>query len=142
MTRGSSLSDEKIIQLINEKFVAVNLNLSNEAFPSELKALAPWQKALAQVRKKSPPKERGFSTTVILTSDAQKVLATSGAGYHTRFKDALNYKSGDYLTFLRQASKRATDLKTKSRQRNPKELKDLEILIEKEIEERNKGYQE
>lgn len=142
MTRGSSLSDEKIIQLINEKFVAVNLNLSNQDFPSDLKALAPWQKALSQVRRKSPPKERGFSTTVILTSDGQKVISTSGSGFHTRFKEALNYKPDEYLAFLRQASKRASDLKTKSRQKNPKALKDLEIVIEKEIEERNTGYQE
>lgn len=145
MTRGSSLSDERIINLINEKFVAVNLNLSDRNFPQELKCLAPWQKALSQIREKSPPRERGFSTTVILTGDGKQVISTSGAGYHTRFQEALNYKPEDYLTFLKQALKRARDLQTYARSKSSKDLKELKhlkVLIEQEIEARNKGYQE
>lgn len=148
MTRGSSLSDERIINLINEKFVAVNLNLSDHNFPKDLKCLAPWQKALSQIREQSPPRERGFSTTVILSGDGEEIISTSGTGYHTRFREALNYKPQDYLDFLKQALKRARDLQIYRNQANRKDpknlkaLKELQLLIEKEVKERNKGYQE
>lgn len=141
MARGSSLSDKKNIQQINQDFVPLTLNLSDVDFPQSYPAMKPWIASLKQVRKTCKAPERGFSTTVVITPDANDVIATSGSGYHTRWQQALNYNPSRYSAFLKEAKSRF-ELFKRLEKTDRNALNKLKETINNEVKSRNHSYQE
>lgn len=106
MTRGSSLSDAKVIDYINANFIPVELNLSRTGFPKQLPGLKLWERAY----KKDWRYRQAFATSVVLSPDGRCPLGTSGSGHRNEFASAANYHPEMYLSFLTASKSRADRL--------------------------------
>ncbi len=98
MTRGSSLSDPKVIERINRDFVPLEFNVTR-GFPEQFPGLKLWEKAYERKFKSL----LGFTTTVILSPDGQRPLGTAGMGYKWQFDSSASYRPDKYLLFLDQS---------------------------------------
>jgi hypothetical protein len=106
LTRGSSLSDDNVIDLVNNSFVPVELNITDQGFPKSITGLRAWQKAYAT----NDFYKTAFATSLVLTSDGSMPLASSGAGFVWQWRTSANYHPDGYLAFLRQGLKRFQQL--------------------------------
>lgn len=97
MARGSSLSDDAVIQEINQDFIAVNDNVTEQGFPPNMPALARWERSY---QRRLNNNQEGFTTTVILTPDGQMALGTSGTGFISERYTSTCYLPDKYLQML------------------------------------------
>ncbi len=97
MARGSSLSDNKVIEEINRDFIAVDNNISDQGWPANTPGLEPWHMWLDN----HPNNTRnGFTTSVVLSSDGQMALGTSGSGHIDEWHTSVCYDPQKYFGFL------------------------------------------
>ncbi len=96
LTRGSSLSDGKIIAKINKEFVALEINITDDGFPKELPGLGMWEKAYANDKKL----KFGFATTVALSPDGRFPLGTSGCVHLPHWQNTIGYEPSKFLPYL------------------------------------------
>ncbi len=103
MARGSSLSDDRVINEINRNFIAVDNNISDQGWPADTPALMPWQNWLSN----HPGNARnGFTTSVVITPDGRTSLGTSGSGYISEWHSSICYDPTKYLGFLQGAQEK------------------------------------
>ena len=107
MTRGSSLSDEKIIEALNANFVSVIINVTDDGFPKDLPALGLWKKAYT----KDPMNKFSFSTAVAIHSRGRTPLGTTGCGHTWEWNTSINYLPGKFLSFLKESRTRNARLR-------------------------------
>ena len=101
--KSGPLSDEAVIELINDRFVPLEINLTDDGFPTELPALQLWEKAY----KSKASFKVGFATTVIVEPKGKYPLGTSGSGYLGEYDTAINYHTDRYRRFLDESLERA-----------------------------------
>ena len=123
MARGSSLSDQNVIDELNKNFVAVNLNITEQGFPG-LPGLYGWQRAY-QLR--MARHQEGFTTSVVLTPDGKMSLGTSGTGFISERYTSTCYVPEKYLDFLKVAARRYRQLLSILNSSSSPEEKDIEI---------------
>lgn len=99
MTRGSSLSDEKVIETVGRDFVAVEINITESGFPQEAPALKLWEKAFAKDRRY----RFGFATSVVIGPGGSMPFGTSGCGHSGEWEISANYHPDRYLKFLEES---------------------------------------
>ncbi len=104
LTRGSSLSDGKVIAKINKEFVALEINITDDGFPKELPGLALWQKAYENDKKLA----FGFATTVALSPDGRFPLGTSGCVHLPHWDSTIGYEPAKFLAYLGECLDRHT----------------------------------
>jgi hypothetical protein len=108
MARGSSLSDNRVIDYINKNFIALDDNISDVGFPPNTPALAPWGRWLQRHEANT---RNGFTTSVVMTPDGNMPLGTSGSGYISEWHTSICYNADKYLMFLQDALKRYQQFK-------------------------------
>jgi hypothetical protein len=96
MTRGSSLSDQRVRERINKSLIPVEINLSDVGFPTSVPGLKPWQNAYENDWRY----KFGFATSVVLSPDGKWPLGTSGSGHIWEYKTSINYNPDKYLQFV------------------------------------------
>jgi hypothetical protein len=74
----------------------VQLNLTDQGFPPELKGLAAWKRAFD----KKASYQMAFATRVVLDSSGRWPLCSSGSGYLMEASRSTNYDPDRYLVFL------------------------------------------
>ena len=109
--KSGPLSDAAVMKKINAKFIPLEINITDEGFPTEIPALKLWEKAY---RSKLSHKV-GFATTVIVEPKGRYPLGTSGSGYLGEYDTAINYHADRYQKFLDESlerGRRAHELET------------------------------
>src|SRR5271154_6950797 len=97
MARGSSLSDDRVIEKLNKDFIAVDNNVTDMGFPANTPALQPWQNWFNKHPRNA---QNGFTTSVVITPDGKIPLGTSGSGYIDEFATSICYDPAKYYDFL------------------------------------------
>jgi hypothetical protein len=100
MARGSSLSDDRVIDKLNRDFIAVDNNVSDMGFPANTPALQPWQNWFEKHPRNA---SNGFTTSVVMTPDGKMPLGTSGSGYIDEWANSICYDPAKYYDFLQGA---------------------------------------
>jgi hypothetical protein len=139
--KSGPLSNADVIKKINEKFIPLEINITDEGFPAEIPALKLWEKAY----KSKASFKVGFATTVIVEPKGRYPLGTSGSGYLGEYDKAINYHADKYLKFLDESLERASrarELETSTtltpQERASKHKKLIEDIL-RSIHEANQG---
>jgi hypothetical protein len=103
MARGSSLSDDRVIDEINKNFIAVDNNISDQGWPANTPALQPWMNWLSNHPGNA---HNGFTTSVVITPNGKMALGTSGSGYIAEWHSSICYDPDKYLGFLQGAEQK------------------------------------
>lgn len=75
MTRGRVFCDEKIIALVNERFVALDINLVKQGWPTAIRGLQSSKKDFDKFM--ASPYRQGYTLSYVVSSDGQKILGTT-----------------------------------------------------------------
>ena len=139
--KSGPLSDADLIKKINDQFVPLEINITDDGFPDDLPALKLWEKAY----KSNNGFKVAFATTVVIEPKGKYPLGTSGSGYLGDYDKAINYDADRYTKFLDQAlgfAKRARELETSKAltadERAAKHKKLTEDVL-KQIQDANPG---
>lgn len=103
MARGSSLSDDRVINEINRNFIAVDNNISDQGWPANTPALTPWHRWLDMHPGNAT---NGFTTSVVMSPDGTVALGTSGSGHISEWHTSICYDPDKYLGFLNGAGQK------------------------------------
>src|SRR5260370_35376584 len=101
--KSGPLSDADVIKKVNDKFIAMEINITDEGFPAAIPALKLWEKAY----KSKASFKVGFATTVVVEPRGKYPLGTSGSGYLGESDRATNYPAHQDQKALREALYRA-----------------------------------
>ena len=96
MCRGSSLSDSRVISLLNQSFVSLELNVTDLGFPDCLKALKSWEGPY----QRSDFYKNAFANSVVLGPSGDYILGRSGGGRRWEIDTAVVYSPDKFLTYL------------------------------------------
>ena len=110
MARGSSLSDNNVINELNRDFIAIDDNITLQGWP-DMPALAPWKRWFDKHSDSDGVHRNGFTTSVIVTPDGKMALGTSGSGYVSELQTSVCYRPDKYYDFLRTTRQRYDRLK-------------------------------
>ena len=102
LTRGSSLSDDRVIAYINQNYIPIEVNITDSGFPDDVPALRVWQRAF----KGFWQSKFAFATSVAITPDGSLPLGSSGSGFKREWQTAINYHPDLYLGFLKDSLSR------------------------------------
>jgi len=103
MARGSSLSDDRVIDEVNKNFIAVDNNISDQGWPADTPALEPWERWLSLHPGNA---HNGFTTSVVMSPNGTMALGTSGSGYIGEWHTSICYDPDKYLGFLQGAQQK------------------------------------
>ena len=109
--KSGPLSDSAVIEKINDKFIPLEINITDDGFPAVIPALKLWEKAYGGNR----GFKVAFATTVVVEPKGKYPLGTSGSGYLGDFDKAINYHSDKYQKFLDESldrGRRAREIET------------------------------
>lgn len=135
MTRGSSLSDDAVIEKVNKYFIAVEINITDQGFPKDVDGLKPWENAFSKDQKF----EFGFTTSVVIGPGGKGAFGTSGCGHKEDYEESASYHPDKYLKFLADSldryarAKAVVEDKSLSAEDRAKKLKDLQAECVKAI---------
>src|ERR1700691_2146486 len=102
MARGSSLSDDRVIKEINDNFIAVDDNLTEQGFPPNTHGLDGFSRWISTHNETNHGARDGFVASAILSPDGQTQLGSSGSGTISQWKTATCYVPDKYLSVLLQ----------------------------------------
>lgn len=102
LTRAVALSDPAVVDELNDHFVSLEINLSDQSFPAELSGLSIWKEAYERDSRYS----LGFSTSVVLGPDGTTPFGTSGCGHQGELETAINYHADKFLVYLQDSRDR------------------------------------
>ncbi|HYE07962.1 MAG TPA: hypothetical protein VEL07_20760 [Planctomycetota bacterium] len=103
-TRGTSLSDQRVIDRLRRDFVCLALDCKAMGFPAAMPGLRLCQ----QVYEGWADPTKGFSAACVLTPDGRHLMGTSGAGTIARYRESICYDPAKYARFLAESLDRAT----------------------------------
>jgi hypothetical protein len=105
MVRGRSLSDDNVINYVNQNLVAIDINCNN-GFPSNTPVLVPYERFYNQHHTPGQGQgtgkySRGFTKSLVVTPDGSMVLsATANATLTDDWRNNSNYNPIGYFDFL------------------------------------------
>jgi len=99
LMQGSSLSDSKIIGLLNSKFIPLYADVDAYGFPEEITAIKKYK----FVWKAFSKNKWGIATSAVVDSSGKRLLAESGSGFFWEWKTATNYYPDRFLSYLQKA---------------------------------------
>jgi len=136
MARGSSLSDNRVIEAINRDFIAVDNNISDQGWPANTPALEPWHMWLDN----HPTNTRnGFTTSVVTTPDGRVALGTSGSGYIAEWHTSVCYDPQKYFGFLQGGLEKYRRLQSIASMPNANERNMMSAQLERDIRQENRS---
>jgi hypothetical protein len=141
MARGSSLSDPKVINELNQNYIAINDNITLLGWPN-MPALAPWKRWFDRHSESDGVHRQGFTTSVAVTPDGKTVLGTSGSGYVSELATSVCYSPEKYYAFLQTAEqryKRIKEISSLPPAKQSLEMIRLKMEVLQETAARNKG---
>jgi hypothetical protein len=141
MARGSSLSDDRVINEINKDFVAVDNNISDQGWPSNTPALMPWQNWLNNHPNNS---RNGFTTSVVIAPDGNTSLGTSGSGHISEWHTSICYDPDKYLGFLDGALQKYQQYRNIASIEDPNQRYMSAVQLQRQLmqENRNRNHPE
>ena len=141
MARGSSLSDDQVINEINKDFIAVDNNISDQGWPANTPALMPWQNWLSNHPKNA---QNGFTTSVVLSPDGMMALGTSGSGYVSEWHTSTCYDPRKYEGFLEGALEKYQQYKAVAAVEDPNQryMRARQLLLQVQQENRSRQHPE
>jgi hypothetical protein len=134
MARGSSLSDDRVINEINSNFIAVDNNISDQGWPANTPALMPWENWLNNHQQNA---RSGFTTSVVISPDGGMALGTSGSGYVAEWHTSICYDPDKYLGFLQGAEKRFQQYQVIAKTADPNERYSMAARLQRQIMQEN-----
>lgn len=141
--KSGPLSNADVIKKINDQFVPLEINITDDGFPSTIPGLKLWEKAY----KSSVSFKVGFATTVVTDPKGKYPLGTSGSGYLGDYDEAINYHTDKYLQFLdgslnraRRAHELEANMSLTAPERASKRQKLTEEIL-KQIHDANPGLE-
>jgi hypothetical protein len=139
MARGSSLSDDRVIKAVNANFIAVDNNVTDQGWPADTPALAPWQRWLENHPDNA---QKGFTTSVVIAPDGVMSLGTSGSGYIYEWHTSVCYDPDKYLGFLNGSLQKYRDYQTIMAEPNPfkRGAKTLQLVRDVAMENRSRSH--
>src|ERR1051325_3363893 len=93
------LSDDRVIARLNDGYVSVLVNITDDGWPENVPALAPWRWGYDAW----PFSKLGFANALVCDSAARIPLAWAGSGMKSEFMEAANYHPDLFLQFLDRA---------------------------------------
>jgi hypothetical protein len=136
MARGSSLSDDRVINEINTNFIAVDSNISDQGWPANTPALAPWERWLGN----HPGNSRnGFTTSVVMSPDGAMALGTSGSGYISEWHSSICYDPDKYLGFLNGALSKYQQYSQITRVVDPNQRYAMAVQLQQQVMQENRS---
>jgi hypothetical protein len=135
MARGSSLSDDRVINEINNNFIAVDNNISDQGWPANTPALTPWENWLNTHPKNS---QNGFTTSVVISPDGRMALGTSGSGYVSEWHTSICYDPDKYLGFLNGAEEKYQQYQAIARTVDPNQRYSMASQLQRQIMQENR----
>ena len=93
------LSDDRVIARLNAGYVPVLVNLTDDGWPGDAPALAPWKYGYDTW----PFSNLGFANALVCDSAGRLPLAWAGSGFKGEFETAANYHPELFLEFLDRA---------------------------------------
>ncbi|BBM86366.1 hypothetical protein [Candidatus Uabimicrobium amorphum] len=100
MTKSSVLSDDQVIQFINNNFVALSVNITTNGFPPEIRGLEKYRKAYKSLEFIL---ENYFFGHVVVGSDGKFMFGHSGSGIKDLYEISPCYHPDKYLRFLQRS---------------------------------------
>jgi hypothetical protein len=138
MARGSSLSDDRVINQINQNFIAVDNNISDLGWPANTPALMPWQRWLSTHPNNA---KNGFTTSVVVTPDGSMPLGTSGSGYVAEWHTSICYDPDKYLGFLEGAQQKYQQYRSIAAVEDPNQRYMLAQQLQRQVMQENRSRQ-
>lgn len=133
LTRAVALSNPAVIEEINEHFVALEINLSDQSFPAELGGLSIWKEAYERDSRYS----LGFSTSVVLGPDGTTPFGTSGCGHQGELEIAINYHADKFLAYLQESRDRYLRSKAAAERDDLETVKQVESQSQAQLRRAN-----
>lgn len=98
VSKSSSLSDPRVIDLLNREFNAIELNVTDVGFPAWLTAIGPWK----AVYESSAEARKAFTNMAVVDADGEFLLGSGDTGKIGRTADqfSMNYDPDRYLKML------------------------------------------
>jgi hypothetical protein len=108
VSKSSSLSDPKVIELLNRDFNAIELNVTDLGFPAWITALAPWK----AIYDSSPEARAAFTNMAVVDADGVFLLGSGDTGKigRTAAEFSMNYQPDKYLKMLETTLARSARL--------------------------------
>ena len=100
MCRGSSLSDPRVISLLNRSFVSLELNVTDMGFPGSLGALRSWEGPY----RANSFYQNAFANSVVLSPDGGTILGRSGGGRRWEIDTAVVYCPDKFVRYLQMSA--------------------------------------
>ncbi|HLG42464.1 MAG TPA: hypothetical protein VI643_03785 [Planctomycetota bacterium] len=129
-----------MIDKINDKFVAVEINITDVGFPSDVPALEPWRKSY----EKEWRHQFGFATSVVIMPEGSGALGTSGCGHTWEWNTSINYDAARFTKYLDgcldrfQRARKLFDAKEMDPKERAAEGKKLREEVIKQLSDANK----
>jgi hypothetical protein len=136
MARGSSLSDDRVINQVNKDFIAVDNNISDQGWPADTPALAPWQRWLSNHPGNAT---NGFTTSVVISPDGQTPLGTSGSGYISEWHTSICYNPDKYLGFLDGGLQKYQQYRSIAEVQDPLQRGKLALQLQYQVMQENRS---
>lgn len=133
LTRAVALSDPAVVDELNEHFVSLEINLSDQSFPVELGGLSIWKEAYDRDSRYS----LGFSTSVVLGPDGTTPFGTSGCGHQGELETAINYHSDKFLAYLQESRDRYLRCREALQRNDLEAVKQLEAQSQAQLRQAN-----
>lgn len=146
MARGSSLSDDNVISLLNKAYIPVDDNITLVGWP-DMPALRPWKRWFENHSDPDGVHRDGFTTSVVVTPDGQMALGTSGSGYIAEAQTSVCYRPDKYYAFLNQCLDRYRRLKAIERNANLSDqekayaISQIKLEVMADMHDRNRGHE-
>jgi hypothetical protein len=138
MARGSSLSDDRVINEVNKDFIAVDNNISDQGWPANTPALASWERWLGNHPGNA---QNGFTTSVVISPDGTTPLGTSGSGYISEWHTSVCYDPTKYVGFLTGALQRYEQYKSIKALADPMQRGIQSLQMQRDIMLENRSRQ-
>jgi hypothetical protein len=136
MARGSSLSDDRVINEINANFIAVDNNISDQGWPANTPALMPWQRWLGLHPGNST---NGFTTSVVMSPDGTMALGTSGSGHVSEWHTSICYDPDKYLGFLQGALGKYQQYRQIANTTDPNQRYSMAVQLQQQVMQENRS---
>jgi hypothetical protein len=134
LLRAVALSNSAVIGELNENFVSVQIDLSDQAFPSELSGLSLWQAAYERDSRYS----LGFATSVVLAPGGSTVFGTSGCGHRGELETSINYNPGRFLEYLQASRQRYLRAEQALEKGDQATLREVQAEVSTQLREANR----
>ena len=114
--------------------MSLQINLSDESFPTELGGLSPWQEAYERDSRYSV----GLATSIVLDPSGTAPFGTSGCGHKGEINTAINYDPARFLQYLEASRQRYLRAKQALENSDPARLEEVHSEVLAQLHEANR----